>query len=132
MSNDKIIIGQHVKQIKKERSRELRKEMTPEEKVLWHYLRGSSLDFKFRRQQVIDGFIVDFYCHSVGLIIEVDGAVHLNRNQKSYDEERDRILQSRGLDILRISNEDINCNLYNTIARINKICISLREVRKER
>lgn len=63
--------------------------MTPEEHILWHYLRNrNTLGFKFRDQQVIEGFIIDFYCHSVGLIIEVDGRIH--RMQQNYDTERDR------------------------------------------
>ena len=130
MSVDKIIIGQKINQIKKERARELRREMTPEEKILWHYLRNSALGFKFRRQQIIDGFICDFYCHAVGLIIEVDGGIH--QIQQDYDIERDRIIQSRGLYVLRVSNSDIHHNLYNTISHIKQICKKLTELQKQK
>jgi len=88
--------------------------MTPEERILWCYLRNSALGFKFRRQQIIDGFIADFYCHAVGLVIEVDGGIH--EMQKEYDEARDQIIQTRGLQVLRVSNEVIRNNLYNTIS----------------
>lgn len=75
MSADKIIIDQKINPIKKERARELRREMTPEEKIFWHYLRNSTLGFKFRRQQIIVGFIYNFLLHSVGLVIEFDGGI---------------------------------------------------------
>lgn len=116
------------KSIKKERARELRREMTPEERILWHYLRNNTLGFKFRRQQLIDGFIVDFYCHAVGLIIEVDGGIH--QMQQDYDAERDRIIQSRGLHVLRVTNDDIHKNLYNTISQIKQTCLKLAELQK--
>ncbi|WP_369426718.1 endonuclease domain-containing protein [Waterburya agarophytonicola] len=59
------------------RAKELRQNMTPVEKILWDYLRAKRLNnLKFRRQQIIEEFIVNFYCHSLGLIIEVDGEIH--------------------------------------------------------
>ncbi|HCF30201.1 MAG TPA: restriction endonuclease, partial [Cyanobacteria bacterium UBA11049] len=80
------------------------------EKILWHHLRTNKLNgLHFRRQQVIDGFIVDFYCHAAGVVIEVDGAVHLQ--QVEYDARRDQILSLRGLRILRITNEEVKHNL---------------------
>ena len=63
----------------------------------------------FRRQQIIDGFIVDFYCHAAGLVIEVDGKIH--EDQIEYDAERDRILKQRELQILRFTNAEIRANL---------------------
>lgn len=71
-----IIPGQMVTKEKLERSRELRREMTPAEKHLWHEVRNKKLGVHFRRQQVIDGFIVDFYCHHAALVVEVDGDIH--------------------------------------------------------
>jgi len=66
--------------------------MTPEERILWCYLRNSVFGFKFRRQQVIDGFIAYFYCHAVRLVIEVDGGgIHQMQNAVL-----DRIIQTRG------------------------------------
>lgn len=81
-----IVIGQKVDPEKAARAKELRREMTAAEKILWGYLRANRLDgFHFRRQQVIAGFIVDFYCHPAGLAIELDGPVHAN--QVEYDRE---------------------------------------------
>ena len=91
--------------------------MTEEETLLWQHLRGSQLEgFHFRRQQVIDGFIVDFYCHAARLVIEIDGPIH--KSQLEYDTERDRILSQLGLHILRIKNEAIQNNINNVLNQI--------------
>ena len=71
--------------------------MTPAEKTLWEELRANKLGVHFRRQQVIQGFIVDFYCHKSALVIEVDGDVH--DLQKEEDERRERVLSEMGLRI---------------------------------
>jgi very-short-patch-repair endonuclease len=75
----------------------------------WQHLRAHRFDgFYFRRQQIIDSFIVDFYCHSVGLAIEVDGEVR--QNQVAYGAKRDGILKARGFQVLRIANVEIRTN----------------------
>ncbi|MEM7759817.1 MAG: DUF559 domain-containing protein [Cyanobacteria bacterium P01_A01_bin.40] len=116
-----IIIGQKVSSEKIQRAKELRQKMTPAEKILWEYLRAKRFhNLKFRRQQIIAGFIVDFYCHSLGLVIEVDGEIH--DHQKEYDRERESILEAKGLQIIRFTNqqiiEDIE-TVLNAIALIN-------------
>ena len=117
MSASKIITNQKVKREKVQRARDLRHEMTEAERILWEYLRTHRLDgLHFRRQQLIDGFIVDFYCHAAGLIVEVDGPVH--EQQAGYDAERDRILAARDLRILRIRNEEIRQDLSGVLTRI--------------
>jgi len=69
--------------------------MTRAERVLWQRLKAGRLQgWHFRRQQVIDGFIVDFYCHAAGLVLEIDGGVH--EQQREYDTERDAVLLARG------------------------------------
>jgi len=73
MSIKNIIPGQRVTKEKQQRARELRCEMTPAEKLLWQEVRAKKLGVRFRRQQVIAGFIVDFYCHKSALVVEVDG-----------------------------------------------------------
>jgi very-short-patch-repair endonuclease len=99
---------------KQERAKQLRKSMTCAETILWCRLRANQFEgCRFRRQQVIEGFIADFYCHTAGLVIEVDGGVH--ETQRQYDMERDLMITRRGLRILRVTNEqvltDINCVL---------------------
>ena len=113
----KIVIGQPVAREKVKLARRLRSQMTEEEKRLWQRLRAKRLDgFRFRRQQIIDGFIVDFYCNSVGLVIEVDGEIH--RNQVVYDSIRDDIVKTRGLHVLRVSNAEIRTNLDGVLESI--------------
>ena len=85
-------------------AKHLRREMTPAERSLWSVLRRNAVaGFHFRRQQVIEGFVVDFYCDAAKLAIELDGSVH--DEQWQYDESRDETIASRGVRILRISNE---------------------------
>ena len=95
--------------------------ITPEEKVLWQRLRTNRLArFHFRRQQVIDGFIVDFYCHAAALIVEVDGPVHAE--QVDHDAERDRILSSHGFRVVRFTNEQVRNSLDEVLERIVRLC----------
>jgi very-short-patch-repair endonuclease len=116
-----IVIGQKVRPDKVQRAKELRRKMTPEENILWQKLRANRLaGYHFRRQQVIAGFIVDFYCHVVGLVVEVDGGIHQTRTE--YDQERDRILSARGLRVMRIPNADISRDLPSVLSRILVAC----------
>ncbi|TVZ26654.1 leucyl-tRNA synthetase [Gillisia sp. Hel_I_86] len=88
------------------RAKEMRKNPTKEETILWQKLRAKQLDCKFRRQHPIDNYIVDFVCLSKKLIIEVDGEVHLQ--QKGKDEERDlKLVQKLGYKILRFTNQQV-------------------------
>ena len=92
--------------------------MTPAEKMLWEKLRAKRCNgLKFRRQQIIAGFIVDFYCHSLRLIIEVDGEIH--NQQKEYDEERDKILTAKELTVLRFSNQQVFENIEAVLGAIS-------------
>jgi very-short-patch-repair endonuclease len=114
-----IVVGQKITSEKKRRAKELRREMTPTENILWRRLRRNQLNnLHFRRQQIIDGFIVDFYCHSASLIVEVDGGIH--ETQKEQDTERDEHLISRGFQILRFKNDEISNNLPTVLEKISK------------
>jgi very-short-patch-repair endonuclease len=116
-----IVIGQKVDEAKVARAKELRREMTAEEGILWQHLRLNRLrGFHFRRQQIVEGFIVDFYCHAAGLVVEVDGGVHEQREE--YDAERDQILSARSLRILRIQNDEIEGDIRGVLARIADAC----------
>lgn len=113
-----IIPGQRVKKAKLERARELRRDMTPAEKVLWQELRANKLGVHFRRQQVIQGFIVDFYCHKAELIIEVDGDIH--DLQQEEDARREKVLMEIGLRIVRFRNDEILKDLSIVLVRIKE------------
>jgi very-short-patch-repair endonuclease len=121
MPAQNIIIGQHVDPVKVERAKELRSNMTEEEAILWQQLRGNRLNgLHFRRQQVIDGFIVDFYCHAASLVVEVDGGIHAE--QADYDVERDCVLAERDLRVLRVTNADVRNDLPGVLGRIREAC----------
>ena len=103
-SSRKITSGQNVHPDKLAFAKRLRREMTPAERRLWKALRRNALDgFHFRRQQVIDGYVADFYCDAAKLVIELDGGVH--QEQWQYDESRDNAIASLGVRVLRISND---------------------------
>lgn len=114
-----IVRNQKVSHDKLELSRQFRKEMTDAEKMFWSVSRNRQIDgLKFRRQQVIDGFIVDFYCDELGLCVEIDGGIHDNLEQKKYDIERTRVLNERDLKVLRFKNNDIMNNIDDVINEI--------------
>ncbi|QSV68739.1 MAG: DUF559 domain-containing protein [Aphanizomenon flos-aquae DEX188] len=116
-----IVIGQKIQPVKLERAKEMRRQMTPAEKILWEHLRANRLHgLHFRRQQIIDGFIVDFYCHAASLVIEIDGKIH--DQQIEYDLERDQVLTARGLRLLRIKNEEVINELDQVLVRIYQTC----------
>jgi very-short-patch-repair endonuclease len=121
MPNRHIITGQRIDPAKLQQAKALRRNMTLAEKRLWTALRANRLQgFHFRRQQIIDGFIVDFYCHAASLVVEVDGPVH--DQQADYDAERDRTLSTRGLRILRVHNSEVLQDLKGVLARIEAAC----------
>ncbi len=87
-------------------ARILRKNMTKEERRLWYeFLRDC--EFRFRRQEIIGNYIVNFYCSSAKLIIELDGSQHYEPINKEKDSERTQYLNSQGLRVLRFSNLDV-------------------------
>ncbi len=116
-----IIPGQKVTREKLERAKELRREITPAETILWEELRGNKLGVHFRRQQVIPGFIVDFYCHKVGLVIELDGSVHQEDEHRENDAERDKALKEMGLQVIRFKNGDVIRNLPRVLEKIREL-----------
>lgn len=115
-----IIPGQHVTKEKLERAKELRREMTPAEKLLWQEVRAKKLGVRFRRQQIIQGFIVDFYCHKSALVVEVDGDIH--DLQQEEDARREKVLSAMGLRVVRFGNDGVIGNLFAVVERI-KACL---------
>jgi len=113
----RIVTRQYVEPEKQLRSKEMRHRPTLGERRLWRALRkGQIAGYRFRRQQVIAGFIVDFYCHASRLVIEVDGNVH--EGLIEADRERDEVLCGLGLIVLRVSNEAVSNDLARVIAEI--------------
>jgi very-short-patch-repair endonuclease len=101
-------------------ARQMRQHLTPAEARLWSALSRRQLaGLKFRCQHPIGRFIVDFYCPSCKLVIEVDGDIHTQ--QKTYDEARTQQLQSFGYRVFRFTNEDVLSNLQTVLACIVQI-----------
>src|SRR5215208_6433046 len=117
-----IIPGQHVTKEKLQRARELRREMTLAEANLWQELRANKLGVHFRRQQIIAGFIVDFYCHKAALVVEVDGDIHDLQQQE--DSRREKSLSELGLKIIRFRNDEILNNSLIVVKRIKELVLS--------
>ena len=93
----------------KDRSRQLRKNMTRQERHLWYdFLRNYPI--KVYRQRSIDWFIADFYCSRAHLVIEIDGGQHYTPEGQAYDTERSAVLQNYNLTVVRVSNADIDWN----------------------
>src|SRR5215471_5480589 len=99
------------------RAEELRKNMTSTERIIWEHLRINKWKLKFRRQHPISNFVVDFYCHAIKLVIEIDGGIHDVDEVKKNDILRERTLRSLGLSIIRFTN-DLVCNTTNDVLRM--------------
>jgi very-short-patch-repair endonuclease len=88
------------------RARQLRKDGTPPEELLWLTLRnGQIAGLKFRRQHPFGQYVVDLYCHSAGLVVEIDGMSHIDNLEQ--DRERIHYLEQQGLKVLRVTNQDV-------------------------
>jgi len=123
MDKERIVTNQPISDAKRRRARELRQKMTPAERRLWGKLRANRFDgWHFRRQQIIDGFIVDFYCHKAGLIVEVDGPIH--DAQQVLDAKREQALRERGLTIIRFTNRQVMNNMGMVLKQIKQSLIA--------
>ncbi len=106
---------------KYKRARELRINMTKQEKRLWYYLRQRYINnCRFRRQYPIGNYIVDFVCREKKLIIEIDGGQHNEEDAIMYDKERTKYLESRGFRVVRFWNTDIDTNIESVLNEILK------------
>ncbi|MCG2778593.1 MAG: endonuclease domain-containing protein [Desulfobacterales bacterium] len=104
-------------------ARDLRRSSTEAEKILWQRLRNKQLDgLKFRRQQAIGRYIVDFVNFDRKLVIELDGGQHAVEKEK--DRERDQWLQTQGFEVLRYWNNEILENLEGVLEVIRKKLLS--------
>ena len=120
MPKQHLITGQRVAAEKLAQARKFRANMTPSEVRLWSELRGNRLDgYHFRRQQLIAGFIVDFYCHPARLVIEIDGGIHAI--QPEADAHRQQALEDLGLCVLRFSSDAVMTDLPAVLMKIRKM-----------
>ena len=97
----------------------LRSEMPPAERILWSRLKKKQLGgFKFRRQYSVGPYVLDFYCPSVKLAVEIDGDLHYQDRAQEYDQQRDRYIENFGLRICRYTNQEIYRNLDDVLEDI--------------
>jgi very-short-patch-repair endonuclease len=102
-----------------ENARFLKKVMTESEAILWEHLRNRKLKgYKFRRQHPVASYIVDFYCHECRLIVEVDGEIHKQNDNLEYDKGRSSELESLGLRIVRLKNEEVERDISLVLNKI--------------
>ena len=101
-----------------ENARRLRREMTPHERKLW-YLFLRKYPVKIYKQRIIGRFIVDFYCASAKLVIELDGSQHYEPQGMVYDSERSAFLTALGLKVLRFSNRDVDRDFRGVCTQID-------------
>jgi very-short-patch-repair endonuclease len=103
------------------RARELRREPTAAEKILWHHLRNRQLNnFKFSRQEPIGPYIADFVCRTKELIIEIDGVTHESAEELAHDAARTEFLVGQGYRVIRFRNEDIFGDLGPVLDEIKR------------
>ena len=103
-------------------ARELRHPQTPIERKVWASVRNNQLGPHFRRQHPIWRFIVDFYCASARLIVEIDGDTHAEPGQVEYDAARTRWLESRGYRMIRFTNRQVGNQLDAVLEAIAAAC----------
>ena len=104
-------------------AKNLRKNSTEAEKLLWRYLKAKQLgDLKFRRQEIIGKYIVDFVCFAKKIIIELDGSQHAEEKNKIKDQVRDQWLRDQGFVVLRFWDNDVLKNIEGAWEEIAKHC----------
>ncbi|MDW3193386.1 MAG: endonuclease domain-containing protein [Cytophagales bacterium] len=109
-----------------EKAKTLRKHMTKEEKILWNELRANKLEgLRFKPQHPIQFFMADFYCHKARLVIEIDGASHIDPDQQEYDEQRTLQLESLGLTVIRFKNWEVSNELEGVLSTIKRVTADL-------
>ncbi|MBN1396012.1 MAG: endonuclease domain-containing protein [Pirellulales bacterium] len=103
------------------RARDLRQTGTPPEQLLWLALRNGQIGgLKFRRQHPVGRYVVDFYCRDAKLVVEVDGMSHIDKMRQ--DAARTAFIESEGLRILRVTNEDVMRDLDAVTRKIAELC----------
>lgn len=100
------------------RRKDLRNNSTPEEILLWLHLKNSQLGLKFRRQHSIGGYIIDFYCPSKKLVIEIDGPNHFTKENKEYDEIRTKFFEGVDIKVIRFTNLEVATETQRVVNKI--------------
>lgn len=108
-------------------AKSMRHTATDAENFMWQFLRAKRfMNLKFRRQHVIKPYIVDFYCHEIGLVIELDGSHHGIDDAIQYDAERTKFLEALGLTIVRYWNHDVLGRTDVVLDHLWNMCFELK------
>lgn len=108
-------------------AKSLRHSATDAEHLMWQILRAKHLmNLKFRRQHVIAPYIVDFYCHEIGLVIELDGGQHRTDDAIEYDAERTKFLETLDLKVVRYWNNDVLAREGVVLEHLGQVCTGLK------
>ena len=106
----------------------MRTNATDAESLMWQLLRAKRfINLKFRRQHVIAPYIVDFYCHEIGLVIELDGSQHGTVDAIEYDAERTKFLEALGLKVVRYWNHEVLSQADFVLENLWEICLKLKD-----
>ncbi len=106
----------------KSKRRQLRRDQTPAEELVWRFLRNRrTKNFKFRRQYSVDKFVIDFYSPELKLAVEIDGDIHDLPTQKEHDIARQSYLEGFGIKFIRIRNEELFTNTDKAFDRIEEM-----------
>lgn len=104
----------------------LRGNMTKAESLLWEKLKDNQVhNLKFRRQHPIGPYVVDFYCHKIKLVLEIDGGYHSTLEQRQYDLEREGILKFNDLKVVRFTNEQIESELDLVLEKLDRLIVEI-------
>ncbi|NAR72142.1 endonuclease domain-containing protein [Acinetobacter haemolyticus] len=105
----------------------MRSNATDAENLMWQFLRAKRfMNLKFRRQHVIAPYIVDFYCHELGLVVELDGSQHGTKDGKEYDTERTKFLEALDLKVVRYWNHDVLGRMDVVLEDLWRRCAELK------
>ncbi len=126
----------HIQNIRKHATRkkhgfakDLRRRLTPAEKVIWEHLKRRQIGWKVTRQRVLFGWIADFYCGVKGVAIEIDGGYH--DQQRGKDRFRDSVLLKKGIVTLRYTNQQVTDDTDGVVKSIKSVCDSRESVGRE-
>ncbi|MCX6766686.1 MAG: endonuclease domain-containing protein [Candidatus Moranbacteria bacterium] len=112
----------------KQKRRDLRKEMTSAEGIVWSQIRNHQIDHKFRRQFSIGAYVADFYCSELKLVIEIDGGQHFEDEAIDYDKARTKYFNDLGITVARYTNADVKRNLISVMDDLLRQCKTIKNI----
>ncbi len=124
----KYLTGGNNSHILLDHAKDMRKEPTPSEKILWDELRNQKIGYKFRRQHLIDDFIVDFVCLSKRLVVEVDGEYHETAKQIELDKQRTSRINDAGFKVVRFTNKQVINSVSQVLKQIENELEKLKDI----